>query len=75
MTLVSPGIHHVTAIASDPQRNLEFYSGVLGMRMVKRTVNFDDPTTYHFYFGDGEGSPGSILTFFPWPGSRRRPRP
>ena len=71
MTLASSGIHHVTAIASDPQRNLEFYSGVLGMRMVKRTVNFDDPTTYHFYFGDGEGSPGSILTFFPWPGSRR----
>jgi len=69
--LVSPGIHHVTAIASDPQRNLDFYSGVLGMRLVKRTVNFDDPTTYHFYFGDSEGSPGSILTFFPWPGSRR----
>ena len=71
MTFVSPGIHHVTAIASDPQRNLDFYSGVLGMRLVKRTVNFDDPTTYHFYFGDSEGSPGSILTFFPWPGSRR----
>ena len=71
MTLVSPGIHHVTAIASDPQRNLDFYSGVLGMRLVKRTVNFDDPTTYHFYFGDSDGSPGSILTFFPWPGSRR----
>lgn len=71
MTLVSPGIHHVTAIASDPQKNLDFYAGVLGMRLVKRTVNFDDPTTYHFYFGDGEGTPGSILTFFPWPGSRR----
>ena len=71
MTLVSPGIHHVTAIASDPQRNLDFYSGVLGMRLVKRTVNFDDPTTYHFYFGDSDGTPGSILTFFPWPGSRR----
>jgi glyoxalase family protein len=71
VTLVSPGIHHVTAIASDPQRNLDFYSGVLGMRLVKRTVNFDDPTTYHFYFGDADGSPGSILTFFPWPGSRR----
>jgi catechol 2,3-dioxygenase-like lactoylglutathione lyase family enzyme len=68
---VSPGIHHVTAIASDPQRNLDFYSGVLGMRLVKRTVNFDDPTTYHFYFADAAGSPGSILTFFPWPGSRR----
>lgn len=71
MTLVSPGIHHVTGIASDPQRNLDFYSGVLGMRLVKRTVNFDDPTTYHFYFADSSGSPGSILTFFPWPGSRR----
>ncbi len=71
MSLVSPGIHHITAIASDPQKNLDFYAGVLGMRFVKRTVNFDDPTTYHFYFGDGEGNPGSILTFFPWPGSRR----
>jgi glyoxalase family protein len=71
MTFASAGIHHVTGIASDPQRNLEFYSGVLGMRFLKRTVNFDDPTTYHFYFGDGEGNPGSILTFFPWPNSRR----
>ena len=71
MSLVTPGIHHVTAIASDPQRNLDFYAGVLGMRLVKRTVNFDDPTTYHFYFGDSDGTPGSILTFFPWPGSRR----
>jgi catechol 2,3-dioxygenase-like lactoylglutathione lyase family enzyme len=71
MTLTSPGIHHVTAIASDPQKNLDFYAGVLGMRLVKRTVNFDDPTTYHFYFADGTGTPGSILTFFPWPGSRR----
>jgi len=60
-----PGIHHVTAIATDPQRNLDFYAGVLGMRLVKRTVNFDDPTTYHFYFGDTEGTPGSLLTFFP----------
>jgi catechol 2,3-dioxygenase-like lactoylglutathione lyase family enzyme len=68
---VSPGIHHVTAIASDPQKNLDFYAGVLGMRLVKRTVNFDDPTTYHFYFADEKGTPGSILTFFPWPGSRR----
>ena len=71
MTLVSPGIHHVTAIAGDPQRNLDFYAGVLGMRLVKRTVNFDDPTTYHFYFGDAEGTPGSVLTFFSWPESRR----
>src|SRR5213595_556863 len=65
------GIHHVTAIASEPQRNLDFYAGVLGLRFVKRTVNFDDPYTYHFYFGDEHGSPGSIMTFFPWPGARR----
>lgn len=65
------GIHHVTAIASDPQRNLDFYAGTLGMRLVKRTVNFDDPTTYHFYFGDATGTPGTILTFFPWPNARR----
>jgi len=65
------GIHHVTAIAADPQRNLDFYAGVLGLRLVKRTVNFDDPSTYHFYFGDDLGRPGSILTFFPWRGARR----
>ncbi len=65
------GIHHVTAIAGDPQRNLDFYTGVLGLRLVKRTVNFDDPETYHFYFGDDIGRPGSLLTFFPWPGVRR----
>lgn len=63
------GLHHVTAIASDPQRNLDFYTEVLGLRFVKRTVNFDDPGTYHFYFGDDTGTPGTILTFFPWPGS------
>ena len=65
------GLHHVTASASDPQRNLNFYVGLLGLRFVKRTVNFDDPGTYHFYFGDGRGTPGTILTFFPWPGARR----
>lgn len=65
------GIHHVTAIAGDPQRNLDFYTGVLGLRLVKRTVNFDDPHTYHFYFGDEVGTPGSIMTFFPWPGASR----
>lgn len=65
------GIHHVTAIAADAQRTLDFYAGVLGLRFVKRTVNFDDPGTYHFYFGDTVGSPGSLLTFFPWPGARR----
>ena len=70
------GLHHVTAIASDPQRNLDFYVGLLGLRLVKRTVNFDDPGTYHFYFGDETGSPGSLLTFFPWPGAHRgRPGP
>ena len=65
------GLHHVTGIASDPQQNLDFYTDVLGLRFVKRTVNFDDPGTYHFYFGDDAGSPGTIITFFPWPGARR----
>jgi glyoxalase family protein len=60
------GIHHVTAIAGDPQRNVDFYVGLLGLRMVKKTINFDDPGTYHLYYGDGAGSPGSIMTFFPW---------
>ena len=68
------GLHHVTAIASDPQRNLDFYVGLLGLRFVKRTVNFDDPGSYHFYFGDNRGTPGTILTFFPWPGARRGTR-
>jgi len=65
------GLHHLTAIASDPQRNLDFYAGTLGLRFVKKTVNFDDPGTYHLYYGDATGSPGSILTFFPWPSARR----
>ncbi len=65
------GIHHITAIAGNAQSNYDFYSGVLGMRLVKRTVNFDDPGTYHFYFGDAQGSPGTILTFFPWEGVQR----
>src|ERR671914_629565 len=68
------GIHHVTAIAGDPQRNLDFYAGILGLRFVKRTVNFDDPQTYHFYYGDEVGTPGTIMTFFPWPGARRLAR-
>jgi glyoxalase family protein len=68
------GLHHVTAIATDPQRNLDFYVGLLGLRFVKRTVNFDDPGTYHFYFGDNRGTPGTILTFFPWPRARRGTR-
>lgn len=61
------GIHHITAIARDPQQNLNFYSGLLGLRLVKMTVNFDDPTTYHLYYGDRSGQPGTILTFFLWP--------
>ncbi len=67
----SAGLHHVTAIASDPQRNVDFHAGVLGLRLVKRTVNFDDPGTYHLYFGDAAGSPGALVTFFPWPGATR----
>ncbi len=60
------GIHHITAIAGDPQRNINFYHHLLGQRLVKKTVNFDDPGTYHFYFADETGTPGTILTFFPW---------
>lgn len=65
------GVHHVTAIASDPQQNINFYSGVLGLRLVKLTVNYDDPGTYHLYYGDGIGNPGSIITFFPWPSGEK----
>lgn len=65
----SPGLHHVTAIATDPQRNADFYRHVLGLRMVKQTVNFDAPDVYHLYYGDETGQPGTILTFFPWPGA------
>ena len=65
------GIHHLTAIASDPARNAAFYTEVLGLRLVKKTVNFDDPGTYHLCYGDDAGTPGTILTFFPWPGARR----
>lgn len=60
------GIHHITAIVGEAQENTDFYAGVLGMRLVKKTVNFDDPGTYHLYFGNNEGSPGTIMTFFPW---------
>lgn len=62
------GIHHVTAIASDAQENIDFYTGVLGLRLVKKTINFDAPEVYHFYYGDEAGHPGSILTFFPYQG-------
>ncbi len=62
------GIHHITAIAGNAQRNHDFYTNTLGLRMVKKTVNFDDPGTYHFYYGNETGTPGTILTFFPWEG-------
>ncbi|MDW9382478.1 ring-cleaving dioxygenase [Chryseobacterium sp. JV558] len=62
------GLHHITAIADNAKRNLDFYTQVLGVRLVKKTVNFDDPGTYHFYFGNENGTPGTILTFFPWEG-------
>jgi glyoxalase family protein len=65
------GLHHVTAVARDPQRNVDFYRNILGQRFVKRTVNFDAPDTYHFYFADAVGSPGSVLTFFAWSNMRR----
>lgn len=68
MNKLISGIHHVTAIASDAQANIDFYFGILGLHMVKRTVNFDAPEIYHFYYGDGTGSAGSIITFFPYPG-------
>jgi glyoxalase family protein len=60
------GLHHITAIAGPAQENLDFYAGVLGMRLVKRSVNQDDPGTYHLFYADAEGHPGSDLTFFPW---------
>ncbi|WP_336036010.1 ring-cleaving dioxygenase [Halobacterium yunchengense] len=66
MSPTTRGLHHVTAIAGDPQANADFYVETLGLRFVKRTVNHDDPQTYHFYFGDGEGTPGTNVTFFPW---------
>jgi glyoxalase family protein len=65
---ISPqGLHHVTAIATDPQSNVDFYTHALGLRLVKQTVNFDAPDSYHLYYGDEQGSPSSLLTFFPWP--------
>ena len=62
------GLHHVTAISSDPQKTLDFYTKILDLRLIKLTVNYDDPSTYHIYFGDEVGHPGTVLTFFPWPG-------
>jgi glyoxalase family protein len=66
MAKSSKGIHHITAIVGNPQENVDFYAGVLGLRLVKKTINFDDPGTYHLYFGNEAGEPGTIITFFPW---------
>lgn len=63
------GLHHLTAIATDAQANIDFYAGLLGLRLVKQTVNFDDPSAYHLYYGDASGTPGTIITFFYWPGA------
>ncbi|MGI8892835.1 MAG: VOC family protein [Bacteroidia bacterium] len=71
MQQIITGIHHITALADDPQRNLDFYSGILGLRLVKKTVNFDAPEVYHFYFGNEKGDPGTIITFFPYEGIRK----
>src|ERR1700688_4492213 len=65
------GIHHVTGITADAQKNIDFYCGVLGLRLVKLSVNFDDPGSYHLYYGDELGRPGTIMTFFAWPGAYR----
>ena len=71
MTKKTMGIHHITAIVGHPQENVDFYAGVLGLRLVKKTINFDDPGTYHLYFGDEGGKPGTIITFFPWANARQ----
>jgi glyoxalase family protein len=71
MSKKTMGIHHITAIVGHPQENVDFYAGVLGLRLVKQTVNFDDPGTYHLYFGDEGGKPGTIMTFFPWAGANQ----
>ena len=67
----TPGIHHVTCVAGDPQRNMDFWVETLGLRLVKRSINQDDPSTYHFFFADAEGTPGTSMTFFPWENMRR----
>ncbi|WP_458189481.1 ring-cleaving dioxygenase [Haladaptatus sp. NG-WS-4] len=71
MTTETSGLHHVTSISSAPQQNVDFYTDVLGLRLVKRTVNFDDKYTYHLYYGDEVGTPGTVLTFFPFEGARQ----
>lgn len=65
------GIHHITAIVGNAQENVDFYAGILGLRLIKKTVNFDDPGTYHLYFGDKSGKPGTVITFFPWSNARK----
>ncbi len=74
MKILITGIHHITAIARDPQPNIDFYTKILGLRLVKRTVNFDDPSAYHLYYGDLSGSAGTIVTFFYWPANAARGR-
>src|SRR4051794_29875706 len=69
MRMKLEGIHHITAITGDAQRNVDFYAGVMGLRLVKKTVNQDDPTVYHLFFADEKGDPGSDLTFFEYPGA------
>lgn len=69
MPVKTQGIHHISAIVGDVQENVDFYVGVLGLRLIKKTVNFDDPGTYHLYFGNGSGQPGTLITFFPWQGA------
>ena len=67
MSQLISGIHHVTALVGDPQQNVNFYAGILGLRLVKKTINFDNPEVYHLYYGDEAGQPGTIMTFFPYP--------
>lgn len=71
MIMQTSGIHHITAFVRNPQQTADFYAGILGLRLIKKTINFDAPEVYHLYFGDEAGSPGTIITFFPWENSRR----
>ena len=71
MTPLINGLHHITALADDPQKNLDFYAGILGLRLVKKTINFDAPDVYHLYYGNEDGAPGTIMTFFPYSGIQR----
>lgn len=71
MNMKTAGIHHITAIVGNIQENVDFYASILGLRLVKKTINFDDPGTYHLYFGDNNGSPGTIMTFFPWQNAKK----